>query len=75
MNNIYYQKSVTFLVQLNKKNWVSTCIHLNKLKSNQREIKTYDVSTGLKPFVTLLHYDHPQSIEDAYGGFLSPKVV
>jgi len=54
---------------------VSTCIHLNKLKSNQREIKTYDVSTGLKPFVTLLHYDHPQSIEDAYGGFLSPKVV
>ncbi|RDY08484.1 Beta-glucosidase 11, partial [Mucuna pruriens] len=29
----------------------------------------------LKPFVTLVHYDHPQSLEDAYGGFLSPKVV
>ncbi|XP_020204422.1 beta-glucosidase 12 [Cajanus cajan] len=33
------------------------------------------ISKGLKPFITLLHYDHPQSLEDAYGGFLSPKVV
>lgn len=48
---------------------------------NTRAIIYYDnlinelISKGLKPFVTLLHYDHPQSIEDAYGGFLSPKVV
>ncbi|KAL2330883.1 hypothetical protein Fmac_018464 [Flemingia macrophylla] len=30
---------------------------------------------GLKPFITLVHYDHPQSLEDAYGGFLSPNIV
>jgi beta-glucosidase/6-phospho-beta-glucosidase/beta-galactosidase len=30
---------------------------------------------GIKPFVTLLHYDPPQALEDEYGGFLSPKIV
>ncbi|XP_027343041.1 beta-glucosidase 13-like [Abrus precatorius] len=33
------------------------------------------ISKGLKPFVTLVHYDHPQSLVDAYGGFLSHKIV
>ncbi|MED6147794.1 hypothetical protein PIB30_047053 [Stylosanthes scabra] len=30
---------------------------------------------GLTPFITLFHYDYPQSLEDAYGGFLSPQMV
>lgn len=30
---------------------------------------------GLKPFVTLFHWDIPQNLEDKYGGFLSPHVV
>ncbi|KAF3958904.1 hypothetical protein CMV_016230 [Castanea mollissima] len=30
---------------------------------------------GIKPFVTLLHYDPPQALEDEYGGLLSPKIV
>ncbi|CAL2264245.1 unnamed protein product [Prunus armeniaca] len=30
---------------------------------------------GLKPFVTLFHWDLPQTLEDEYGGFLSPRVV
>ncbi|GMY22312.1 vicianin hydrolase-like [Fagus crenata] len=33
------------------------------------------ISNGIKPFVTLLHYDPPQALEDEYGGFLSPKIV
>ncbi|KAL5983324.1 Beta-glucosidase 24 [Asimina triloba] len=33
------------------------------------------LSNGLKPFVTLFHWDAPQSIEDAYAGFLSSKIV
>ncbi|XP_022736507.1 vicianin hydrolase-like [Durio zibethinus] len=33
------------------------------------------LANGLKPFVTLLHFDHPQALEDDYGGFLSPKIV
>ncbi|XP_052108033.1 beta-glucosidase 24-like isoform X2 [Arachis duranensis] len=30
---------------------------------------------GLTPFITLFQYDYPQSLEDAYGGFLSPQIV
>ncbi|CAN6544598.1 unnamed protein product [Malus baccata var. baccata] len=30
---------------------------------------------GLKPFVTLFHWDVPQALEDEYGGFLSPRIV
>ncbi|WRX18667.1 Glycoside hydrolase family 1 - like 10 [Theobroma cacao] len=33
------------------------------------------LANGLKPFVTLLHFDHPQALEDDDGGFLSPKIV
>ncbi|KAK8324256.1 hypothetical protein V6Z12_A12G286900 [Gossypium hirsutum] len=33
------------------------------------------LANGLKPFVTLLHFDHPQALEDEYGGFSSPKIV
>ncbi|KAF2569098.1 hypothetical protein F2Q68_00027662, partial [Brassica cretica] len=28
-----------------------------------------------KPFVTIFHWDTPQSLEDAYGGFLGAKIV
>nr|POE56020.1 beta-glucosidase 17 [Quercus suber] len=30
---------------------------------------------GIKPLVTLFHFDTPQALEDEYGGFLSPKIV
>ncbi|CAI0556661.1 unnamed protein product [Linum tenue] len=30
---------------------------------------------GIKPFVTLFHWDLPQALEDEYSGFLSSKVV
>ncbi|KAK9273160.1 hypothetical protein L1049_017967 [Liquidambar formosana] len=33
------------------------------------------IANGLEPFVTLFHWDLPQTLEDEYGGFLSPKVV
>uniref|UniRef100_A0A2N9H0B6 Beta-glucosidase n=1 Tax=Fagus sylvatica TaxID=28930 RepID=A0A2N9H0B6_FAGSY len=33
------------------------------------------LSNGLKPFVTLFHWDLPQALEDAYGGFLNPQIV
>ncbi|XWS50414.1 hypothetical protein CRYUN_Cryun12cG0085600 [Craigia yunnanensis] len=33
------------------------------------------LANGLKPFVTLIHFDHPQALEDDYGGFLSSKIV
>ncbi|KAM5582563.1 beta-glucosidase 12-like [Rosa sericea] len=48
---------------------------------NKEGVKYYNnlinelLRNGLKPFVTLFHFDLPQSLEDEYGGFLSPNVV
>ncbi|XP_027355081.1 beta-glucosidase 12-like [Abrus precatorius] len=33
------------------------------------------LAKGLKPFVTIFHWDLPQTLEDEYGGFLSPNIV
>ncbi|GAU50752.1 hypothetical protein TSUD_410600 [Trifolium subterraneum] len=30
---------------------------------------------GVKPFVTLFHWDVPQALEDEYGGFLSSQII
>ncbi|KAB2607368.1 beta-glucosidase 12-like [Pyrus ussuriensis x Pyrus communis] len=48
---------------------------------NQEGIKYYNnlinalLSRGLKPFVTIFHWDLPQVLEEEYRGFLSPKIV
>ncbi|GAB4832677.1 hypothetical protein Ancab_006694, partial [Ancistrocladus abbreviatus] len=33
------------------------------------------LANAIKPFVTLFHFDLPQSLFDEYGGFLSHKIV
>nr|QWJ73448.1 beta-thioglucoside glucohydrolase 4-6 [Isatis tinctoria] len=37
---------------------------INELKAN-----------GIEPFVTIFHWDVPQTLEDEYGGFLSTRIV
>lgn len=34
-----------------------------------------DGHAGIQPFVTLFHFDVPQTLEDEYGGFLSTNIV
>ncbi|KAK7262568.1 hypothetical protein RJT34_30142 [Clitoria ternatea] len=48
---------------------------------NQEGIKYYNnlinelIANGLQPFVTLFHWDLPQTLEDEYGGFLSSQII
>lgn len=32
-------------------------------------------NVGIVPSVTLFHFDVPQALQDAYGGFLSSQIV
>ena len=33
------------------------------------------LSIGIKPFATIFHWDTPQGLEDAYGGFRGAEIV
>ncbi|KAK8917089.1 Beta-glucosidase 31 [Platanthera zijinensis] len=33
------------------------------------------IINGIQPHVTLHHFDHPQALEDEYGGLVSPKMI
>ncbi|KAF7824491.1 vicianin hydrolase-like [Senna tora] len=52
-----------------------------KGKVNQLGVNFYNnlinelLANGIKPCVTLFHWDVPQALEDEYGGFLSRKIV
>ncbi|CDP19882.1 unnamed protein product [Coffea canephora] len=48
---------------------------------NEKGIEYYNklidkiLAYGLKPIVTIFHWDLPQALDEEYGGFLSPKIV
>ncbi|TVU51459.1 hypothetical protein EJB05_02891, partial [Eragrostis curvula] len=48
---------------------------------NQEGINYYNnlinklIENGIKPYVTLFHWEIPQALEEEYGSFLSPRIV
>jgi beta-glucosidase len=56
------------------------CGHLNQ-GINKEGIRFYNdlidelLANGITPYVTLFHWDVPQALEAAYGGFLSSQIV
>jgi hypothetical protein len=50
----------------------SYVVHLYILRL---ELARLLLNQGLKPFVTIFHFDLLQALEDEYGGFLSPQIV
>ncbi|CAN1236275.1 Beta-glucosidase 24 [Linum grandiflorum] len=84
----FYKKDIAMLKQMGMKayrfsiSW-TRIIPSGKLSGrvNQKGIQHYNdvinevIAQGLIPFVTLLHFDPPQALEDEYGGFLSKQIV
>ncbi|XP_030953635.1 beta-glucosidase 12-like [Quercus lobata] len=84
----YYKKDVRIMKKMNLDayrfsiSW-SQVLPKGKLSGgvNQEGIEYYNklinrlLSKGIKPFVTMFHWDLPQALEDEYGGFLSPHIV
>ncbi|XP_010493616.1 PREDICTED: beta-glucosidase 31-like [Camelina sativa] len=33
------------------------------------------IKNGIKPFITIYHWDIPQALDDEYGSFLSPRII
>ncbi|KAL2907141.1 Beta-glucosidase 11 [Bienertia sinuspersici] len=33
------------------------------------------INNGIRPHVTLLHFDYPQALDDAYGGWQNQQIV
>ncbi|KAM7505748.1 hypothetical protein LguiB_004652 [Lonicera macranthoides] len=54
---------------------------LNGGPINQKGIDYYNnlineiIAQGLDPYVTIFHWDVPQALEEAYGGFLNSRIV
>uniref|UniRef100_A0A7N2KL33 Beta-glucosidase n=1 Tax=Quercus lobata TaxID=97700 RepID=A0A7N2KL33_QUELO len=83
-----YQKDVRIMKKMNLDayrfsiSW-SRVLPKGKLSGgvNQEGIEYYNklinrlLGKGIKPFVTMFHWDLPQALEDEYGGFLSPQIV
>ncbi|KAI8558158.1 hypothetical protein RHMOL_Rhmol04G0067700 [Rhododendron molle] len=71
-----YHNATTIWVFLG---WVLLCVLYCAAKEGGRGPSIWDDFTkrwpGITPFVTLFHWDVPQALEDAYGGFLSSKIV
>lgn len=43
--------------------------------ASENKINMQETSVGIEPFVTIFHWDLPQTLEDEHSGFLSPLIM
>ncbi|KAG9142066.1 hypothetical protein Leryth_026868 [Lithospermum erythrorhizon] len=69
--DFYHRYKVQWVVPTGK---VSRGVNKKGIEFYNRVINEL-ISNGIKPFVTIYHWDIPQPLQDEYGGFVSPRIV
>ena len=50
-------------------------MHFRYKRNTCSNVNIMLLSIGIKPFATIFHWDTPQGLEDAYGGFRGAEIV
>uniref|UniRef100_A0A7S2WIS8 beta-glucosidase n=1 Tax=Mucochytrium quahogii TaxID=96639 RepID=A0A7S2WIS8_9STRA len=81
-----FEKDVDMMAEMGIKNYRFSISWpriqpLGSGKVNQKGIEFYNklidalLARGIEPLITLYHWDLPNTLQEEYGGFLSPKII
>ncbi|WVZ04052.1 hypothetical protein V8G54_024858 [Vigna mungo] len=74
MNTDAYRFSISWSRIFPKGNIINSDINKEGIRYYNNLINKL-LENGIKPFVTLFHWDLPQALEDEYGGFSNPRII